>query len=311
MSIPAIAVHGGAGNIPADLPESHQKECKRGLQDALTRGLSVMQKGGSAVDGVEEAVQSLENFELFNAGKGAVFSRGGNCQLSASMMDGTTKLIGACGNVQRVKNPVSLARLVMNESRHVLMVGRGAEQYASDNDLEFVENEYFQTEIRRAQWEKVKDQNVISMDHESGETGEKGTVGAVAVDAQGRLAAATSTGGMVNQLDGRIPDSAVGGAGTYANNESCAISCTGIGEEFIRISAAFHVHALMEYRNITLEEAVRRVVNEVLPEGSGGIISLNALGDYAMLMNTTGMYRGFLNADGREEIAIFQELSSS
>lgn len=306
MGIPAIAVHGGAGNISSRLSDERRKECLRGLKEALTAGLSVMEEGGSAVDGVEAAIKYLEDFEIFNAGRGAVISRNGSCQLSASMMDGSSKLIGACGNILRVKHPISLARSVMNESRHVLLVGEGAEVYARLKGLDFVENEYFQTAERLKQWEKVQSEDDITMDHEpEREEGEKGTVGAVAVDATGALAAGTSTGGMVNQLDGRIPDSAVGGAGTYAANETCAVSCTGIGEEFIRISAAFHVHALMKYKNLSLEEAVREIVYEVLPQQSGGIIAINSSGEYSLQCNTPGMYRGYMNSTGEHELGIF------
>lgn len=303
----ALAIHGGAGTIlPEDLTAEREQAYRAGLELALRRGHAVLLAGGAALDAVEAAVRALEDDPLFNAGRGAVFNAEGQHELDASIMSGVDLRAGAVAGVPNVKNPVSLARLVMDRSEHVLISGRGAFEFAHRNKVELEDDHYFFDQFRHDQWLAVKGTDAVRLDH----SGEKkfGTVGAVALDAQGHLAAATSTGGMTNKRWQRIGDSPIIGAGTYANNATCAVSCTGHGESFIRAVAAHDVHALMAYKGLGLAEAVRVVVHEKLPplDGEGGLIAVDKEGRLVLDFNSTGMYRGQVAADGLFHTAIFR-----
>ncbi len=303
----AIAIHGGAGTLdPAALTPEKERAYNTALSTAVRRGHGVLSAGGSALDAVEAAVRALEDTPLFNAGRGSVFTAEGKHEMDAAIMQGSDLRAGAVAGVQNVKNPVGLARLVMEQSGHVLVSGRGAFELAYRNKLELEDDAYFFDPFRHHQWQEVKGSQEVRLDHSTGEK-KFGTVGAVALDAHGDLAAATSTGGMTNKRWGRIGDSPVIGAGTYANNETCAISCTGNGEAFLRAVAAHDVHALMAYKGLSLEEAVRTVVHEKLPplDGEGGLIAVDRHGIVVLDFNCTGMYRARIDARG-EEVAIFR-----
>jgi beta-aspartyl-peptidase (threonine type) len=257
-------------------------------------------------------VIDLENNILFNAGKGSVFTNTGTHEMDASIMDGRDLSAGAVAAVKNIRNPIELAFTVMKKSEHVFLIGNGAEEFAKQNGIAFEPDEYFYSESRYKQWQKVKDTDVTALDHNisTSESEEKkfGTVGAVACDANGNLAAATSTGGMTNKQFGRVGDSPMIGAGTYANNKTCAISCTGHGEPFIRAVTAYDVSCLMEYKGLSLDEAMNIVVNDKLVkiEGDGGMIGVDAKGNAALIFNSEGMYRGFYSSDGRREAAIYK-----
>ncbi|MBS1569854.1 MAG: isoaspartyl peptidase/L-asparaginase [Bacteroidetes bacterium] len=303
----AIAVHGGAGTIdPTAMTVEKEAAYKSALSMAVRRGHGVLAEGGSSMDAVEAAVRVLEDSPLFNAGRGSVFTAGGTHEMDAAVMQGSDLRAGAVAGVQNVKNPVRLARTVMEKSGHVLISGRGAFEFAHRNKLELEDDAYFFDQFRHDQWLEVKDSAEVRLDHSAGEK-KFGTVGAVALDAQGNLAAATSTGGMTNKRWGRIGDSPVPGAGTYANNETCAISCTGNGEAFLRAVAAHDVHALMAYKGLSLQEAVRIVVHQKLPplNGEGGLIAVDRQGRVVLDFNCTGMYRAKMDGGG-EEVAIFR-----
>lgn len=303
----AIAVHGGAGTIdPTAMTVEKEAAYKSALSMAVRRGHGVLAEGGSSMDAVEAAVRVLEDSPLFNAGRGSVFTAGGTHEMDAAVMQGSDLRAGAVAGVQNVKNPVRLARTVMEKSGHVLISGRGAFEFAHRNKLELEDDAYFFDQFRHDQWLEVKDSAEVRLDHSAGEK-KFGTVGAVALDAQGTLAAATSTGGMTNKRWGRIGDSPVPGAGTYANNETCAISCTGNGEAFLRAVAAHDVHALMAYKGLSLQEAVRIVVHQKLPplNGEGGLIAVDRQGRVVLDFNCTGMYRAKMDGGG-EEVAIFR-----
>lgn len=304
MSKVTLVIHGGAGNFsPDDISEEEQKEYKNKLEEALKAGYAILETGGSSLDAVEAAVRLLEDSPLFNAGKGAVLTNQEKAELDASIMDGATLKAGAVAGVTNIRNPVSAARKVMEVSPHVLLSGKGAEQFAGEQQLELADPSYFITEkslqqIRRIKEAEKKDQegegSLKAMDRKMG------TVGAVALDKNGNLAAATSTGGMVNKRFGRVGDSPVIGAGTYANNKTCAVSCTGHGEFFIRYAAAYDVSALMEYKGWKLNKAAQYVIREKLMKagGSGGMIAVDGEGNIAMELNTTSMFRGYINASG-------------
>ncbi len=303
----AIAVHGGAGTIdPAAMTVEKEAAYKAALSMAVRRGHGVLTAGGSSMDAVEAAVRVLEDSPLFNAGRGAVFTAEGEHEMDAAVMQGNGLGAGAVAGVQNVKNPVSLARLVMEKSDHVLISGRGAFEFAHVHKQALEDDEYFFDQFRYDQWQEVKGSSQVRLDHSEGEK-KFGTVGAVALDAQGNLAAATSTGGMTNKRWQRIGDSPVIGAGTYANNETCAISCTGNGEAFLRAVAAHDVHALMAYKGLSLQEAVRVVVHEKLPplDGEGGLVAVDKYGRIVLDFNCTGMYRARIDGRG-EEVAIFR-----
>jgi L-asparaginase / beta-aspartyl-peptidase len=312
---PVIAIHGGAGVILRErLTAELEKLYQDGLKESLRAGFEILTKGGSALDAVQAAVVVLEDHELFNAGRGSVLTHRGHCEMDAAVMDGRARNAGAVTGVTGVRNPVMLARIIMERSGHVMLCGKGAEEFALDHNLRFEKEDYFITENRRHQWEKVKDTDRTLLDHADKKdfTGEdiqdkSGTVGAVALDANGNLAAATSTGGMTNKKWGRVGDSPLIGSGTYAD-DLVAVSCTGHGEYFIRRVVAHELAALIRYKNLTLDEACQEVVfNQLLPDGgAGGLIAVDRFGNISLPFNTPGMYRGFVNADGIVMTGIFK-----
>jgi L-asparaginase / beta-aspartyl-peptidase len=309
----AIAIHGGAGVISRDMPAERQEAYIRSLTEALTIGRDLLADGASSLDAAEQVVRFLEDDPLFNAGRGAVLTNTGTVELDASIMDGSNLSAGALTGLKTVKNPISLARLVMENSRHILFAGDGAEQFAEESGVERVENSYFITDDRRNQLRRAIEREEVQLDH-SGSTASMddqamrdrmGTVGVVALDRDGNLAAATSTGGMTNKRFGRVGDSPLIGAGTYADNRTCAVSGTGTGEEFIRNAVAYQVAAIMEYTGASLQEAADIVVHEKLKEGDGGIIAVSREGSIAMVFNSPGMYRGAANSEGLFEVKIW------
>lgn len=295
-----LAIHGGAGTIlRSSMTPELQLQYEQGLQDALQAGYSVLQGGGSAVDAVQAAVVSLEDFPLFNAGRGSVFNHAGGHEMDASIMDGKTIDAGAVSGIRNVKNPVLLARTIMDKSEHVLLCGQGAEQFAKQQGLEFADDAYFYNQHRYEQWQQALKEDSISLDHNDKKFG---TVGAVALDANGNLAAATSTGGMTNKKFGRMGDSPIIGAGTYANNNTCAISCTGHGELFIRAVVAYDISCLMEYKGLSLKEACDVVVHDKLVkiQGEGGLVAIDKHGNIELPFNSEGMYRGYVTENERK-----------
>lgn len=295
MSNISIAIHGGAGTIlKKDLTPEKETAYLEALNDALTAGYSVLEKGGSSLDAVEQAVISLENTPLFNAGKGSVFTENGTHEMDASIMEGKTKMAGAVSLITGIKNPISLARLVMDKSEHVFMAGAGALEFAKIHNCPTETPEYFHDDFRYKQWQAVKGSDTFQLDHATNSDKKFGTVGAVAIDINGNIAAATSTGGMTNKKFGRVGDSPMIGAGTYANNETCGVSCTGSGEFFIRGVVAYDVSCLMEYKGLSLQEACDTVVKNRLLKigGDGGLIAVDKLGNLSFSFNTEGMYRG-------------------
>jgi len=311
MNKHAIAIHGGAGTILRALmtPEK-EAQYKQGLQNALLAGNEILSAGGSSLDAVEAAVMSMENFPLFNAGKGAVFTNKGTHEMDASIMEGKNLEAGAVSGISNVQNPVRLAKIIMQKSGHVFLQGSDAELFAKTMNLPFQNNEYFYTAERYKQWQDVKDTDGYQLDHTVLETGEKkfGTVGAVALDIHENLAAATSTGGMTNKRFGRVGDSPIIGAGTYANNNTCAISCTGHGEFFMRAVVAYDISCLMEYKGYTLQQACNYVVKDKLVKmgGEGGLIGLDVFGNVELCFNSDGMYRGYLKQGENPFIGIYE-----
>jgi beta-aspartyl-peptidase (threonine type) len=308
MSTYALAIHGGAGTIAPELMTAvREKAYREALERALRSGHAILQDGGTALDAVEAAVRMLEDSPLFNAGRGAVFNADGQHEMDASLMNGRDLRAGAVAGVQNVKNPVHLARRVMEQSDHVLISGNGAFEFAHKQKVVLEDDQYFFDEFRYRQWQEVAGSGSVRLDHSEGDR-KFGTVGAVALDRHGDLAAATSTGGMTNKRWQRIGDSPIIGAGTYANKESCAVSCTGHGESFIRAVAAHDIHALMAYKGLPLAEAVRVVVHEKLPplEGDGGVIAVDRTGNVVLDFNCSGMYRGHVGPDAVFHTAIFR-----
>lgn len=300
----SIAIHGGAGAVPRqNLPAERERQYRDGLATALDLGYATLERGGSSLDAVTAAVRALEDNPLFNSARGAALTREGAAELDAAIMEGRQQRAGAVAAVQHVKNPIELARRVMEKSRHVLLVGAGAEEFALEEGLTLVPNVYFRTEERRAQLESERrGQPVSDLIPAS-----QGTVGAVAFDAAGDLAAATSTGGMTNKRQGRVGDSPIIGAGTYAKNGVCAVSATGHGEYFIRTVAAHHICAAVEFRGLGLPEAVRELLQGRLRElgGSGGIIAIDGSGRIVMEFSTEGMFRGARDSSGLRKIEIY------
>ncbi|MHB1540271.1 MAG: isoaspartyl peptidase/L-asparaginase family protein [Steroidobacteraceae bacterium] len=299
----AIAIHGGAGGLPREhLPSEQQRRYHDALAAALDGGYALLEAGGSSLDAVIAAVRLLEDDPLFNAGRGAALTREGIAELDAAVMDGSTLRAGGVAAVRHVKHPIELARRVMEKSRHVLLVGAGAEEFALEEGFELLPNAYFRTAERRTELDLLRSgqhvSELVPAPH--------GTVGAVARDARGNLAAATSTGGMSNKRPGRVGDSPVIGAGTYARNGACAVSATGHGEYFMRLVAAYHVCAAVEYRGLGVQEAVRETIHERLAGlgGRGGIIAVDAGGRIALDFNTEGMFRGARDSSGRREIGL-------
>jgi len=298
----SIAVHGGAGAVPrAALPPEREARYRAGLEAAHDAGYALLERGGSSLDAVTTAVRILEDDPLFNAGHGAALTRDGAAELDAAIMEGRELRAGAVASVRHIKNPVELARRVMEKSRHVLLVGAGAEEFALEEQFALVPNQYFRTAERVEQLESEQRGTRVS-----DLVPTQGTVGAVARDAAGNLAAATSTGGMTNKRPGRVGDSPIIGAGTYAKNGVCAVSATGHGEYFIRAVAAHHVCAGVEYRGLSLEESVRETLQFLAKlGGDGGLIAVDADGRLVLQFNTDGMFRGARDAAGRREIAIY------
>ena len=311
-----LVIHGGAGAMSrASMTAEMEKDYRAGLQAALDVGAKILAAGGSSMEAVEKTIHVLEDNPLFNAGKGAVFTHEETVELDASFMDGKSLHAGAVAGVKTVRHPISAARLVMDSSVHVMMAGAGADEFAKSQGLEIVENSFFHTERRLQQvrnrkardnsrgWEEPKEEkpeNKVLKKH--------GTVGCVALDIKGNLAAGTSTGGMTNKRFGRVGDAPIIGAGTYANNETCAVSCTGHGEYFIRNVVAYDVSALMMYGNKSLKDASNWIIHDKLPKqgGSGGLIAVDKDGNIAMPFNTEGMFRGYITSDGKTAIEIYK-----
>ena len=284
-----LVVHGGAGVMSREHMAESLQDYAAALRAALDAGAEVLDRGGSALDAVEAVLVLMEDHPRFNAGRGAVFTFKGGHELDASIMNGSDHATGAVTGVTTVRNPIRLARQVMERSVHVLFAGEGAEAFADSTDLPRVENTWFDTEERRKAWEKL------------------GTVGCVAMDRNGDLAAGTSTGGLTGKRFGRVGDSPIVGAGTWADNRTCAVSCTGTGEEFIRYGVAQRIGDMMEYGGMPLLEAAEQVVYGILQEGDGGLIALDARGNVAMVYNTEGMFRGVASSNGRFDVAIWDE----
>ncbi len=300
----AIAVHGGAGTIlKSSISPEQDAQYRARLALAVETGYAILERGGTSLDAVEAVVQLLEDDSLFNAGKGAVFNSDGKVELDASIMDGRTLKAGAVAGLHHVKNPIRLARIVMEKSDHVFLIGEGAEQFAKAHNLELVDESYFFTEARWQSLQKAKAKESLT------EKEKHGTVGAVALDQHGNLAAATSTGGMTNKKFGRVGDSPIIGAGTYADNETCAISATGHGEYFIRAVVAHDIASLMRYKHRSLQEAANEVILRKLTAlgGTGGIIAIDRNANIAMPFNTDGMYRAYKVQGGKTFVAIYKD----
>jgi len=316
-----LVIHGGAGTITRqNMTEQNERAYKLSLEKALRAGYEILNSGGSSLDAVEATVKILEDNPLFNAGKGAVFTHEGKIELDAAIMNGKNLAAGSMAGVTIIKNPVSGARAVMEKSGHVMLIGKGAEAFAAEQGLDIVDPSYFYTQSR---WDSL--QNLIKQDSIKNKinkvntktVGEEaknndskfGTVGAVALDMQGNLAAATSTGGMSNKKYGRVGDVPIIGAGTYANNATCAISCTGWGEFFIRLVVAKSVSDLMEYKNLSLQKAAEEMIMKKVPQlgGDGGLIAVDKKGNIAMPFNTAGMYRGYIRSDGKAVVRIYKD----
>ncbi|MBX3701616.1 MAG: isoaspartyl peptidase/L-asparaginase [Dokdonella sp.] len=305
---PVLVIHGGAGVIRSELSPEAQQAVRADLEAALAAGYAVLKEGGTSLDAVGKAIVILEDSPRFNAGKGAVFTHDGRNELDAAIMDGATLRAGAIAGVHRIKNPILLARAVMEKSPHVFMVGDGAEAFAQSVGIELVDPSYFRTEQRWQQLQEVLRKEAAGQQSSLGRMVHYGTVGAVALDAAGHLAAATSTGGMTNKRYGRVGDSPIIGAGTYANAQ-CAVSGTGWGEYYIRTVAAHDICARVAYAKQPLAKAADEVVMKLIPQlgGDGGAIALDAKGNIAMPFNTDGMYRGWVDKSGKVHVAIFKD----
>ncbi len=307
----ALAIHGGAGVRREGLAAEEEPAYREALEAALRQGQEILAGGGTALDAVEQVVRVLEDDPLFNAGRGAVFTSAGTNELDAAIMDGRDLDCGSVSGITRVRNPISLARKVMAESRHVFLSGAGAETFASSTGIELVEPDYFFVQrrfdaLQKAQEKERRDEEASRL---RDGTKDRSTVGAVALDKHGNLAAATSTGGMTNKRFGRVGDVPIIGAGTYANNRTAAISCTGWGEKFIRNTVAYQVSARVEFGGETLQQAVDHVIDDVLDVDDGGLIAVGADGSIVLGLNTEGMFRGAADADGRFEVRIWKDES--
>ncbi|TLV02659.1 isoaspartyl peptidase/L-asparaginase [Dyadobacter luticola] len=325
-----LVIHGGAGTITrANMSPEKEKAYRDALNEALQKGYAILKKGGTSVQAVEAAIHVMENSPLFNAGKGAVFTNEGKNEMDAAVMDGKSMKAGAVAGVTVIRNPISAAIAVMEKSEHVMMAGTGAEKFAKEKGLNIVDPSYFYTEARYKALQKAKEDEKVELDHNAKEEkdikkgpksgavddlifteGKKfGTVGCVALDQFGNLAAGTSTGGMTNKRYGRIGDAPIIGAGTYANNATCAVSATGHGEYFIRSVVAYDISALMEYKGLSVKDAANEVVMKKLVErgGEGGVIALDKNGNIAMPFNSEGMYRGYIDNTGKSEVLIYKD----
>lgn len=314
-----LVIHGGAGNITtAIMDKQMEADYTAGLTASLDKGYAVLKDGGSALDAVVAAIAAMEDNPIFNAGRGSVFTKKGLNEMDAAIMDGSNLAAGAVAGVRNVKNPIMLAKEIMLHSGHVFLSGSGAADYALTRGLQIEPDSYFFNQSRYDQWVEIRDTDFTQLDHKGDNlkgsavpnTGHKfGTVGAVACDIHGNIAAGTSTGGMTNKRFGRIGDSPVIGAGTYANNATCAISCTGHGEFFLRSVVAHDISCLIEYKGMTLQQACDTVVKDKLVKmgGEGGLIAVNARGEYDFCFNSAGMYRGMRNSNGEEVVAYYGE----
>lgn len=310
-----LVIHGGAGNITPEMMAGKEELYHDGLKEALDAGYEVLHEGGTAMDAVTTAIVTLENNPIFNAGRGSVFTKKGLHEMDAALMDGKTLNAGAVAGVRNIKNPVMLAREVMLHSGHVFLSGSGAAEFALSRGIELVKDDYFFNKERYEQWVEIRDSDFYQLDHKGDNLKgmpnpdhKFGTVGAVACDMNGNLAAGTSTGGMTNKRFGRIGDSPVIGAGTYANNKTCAVSCTGHGEYFLRSVVAYDISCLMEYKGYPLQQACDTVIKDKLLKmgGEGGLIAVNSSGEHSFCFNSTGMYRAMRNDSGKAEIAWYQ-----
>lgn len=306
-----LGIHGGLGYDKKDVTPEFLKEVRSGLEAALQAGAKKLKSGGTSLDAVEAAIRVMEDDPTFNAGKGAVFTHEGRNELDASIMEGKTKRSGAVAGVTIVKNPISAARAVMEKSKHVMFTGRGAEVFASQQGLEVVDPAYFWTERR---WKQIEDVWRREKEKKRSEGAAKkseyyGTVGAVALDKDGNLAAGTSTGGMTNKMYGRIGDSPIIGAGTYADNDAAAISCTGHGEYFIRYAVSHEIVAQMKYKKISVRDAAEDVINRQLKDagGEGGCVALDKNGKFATAFNSEGLYRACITKDGKITIRLYED----
>ncbi len=289
-----IVVHGGAGYISPEISEDIKEAYQNSLTEALTIGKNILEGGGSSLDAVEQVIRYFENDSLFNAGKGAVFTSEGTHELDASIMVGKDLSTGAVAGVKTIKNPISLARLVMEKTPHVLFAGEGADELGKKFGVDIVDNKYFDVERRYQQWRIIHQENI------------KGTVGSVAIDKDGNITAGTSTGGLTDKWSGRVGDSPLINAGTYADNNTCGVSATGQGELFIRNTVAYNISALMKFKNYSLQKAAEEMIFNELPEGSGGIIAVDKDGNYVLVFNTSSMFRGVANSDGVFEVKIWK-----
>ena len=309
-----IAIHGGAGTIlRSNMTNEIEQKYKMALNESILAGENILLNSGLAIDAVEAAIRSLENNPLFNAGRGSVFSHEGEHEMDASIMNGKDLMAGAIAGVKNVKNPITLAKSVMQHSNHVFMAGQGAEVFAKQLNIEMAPNEYFFEQMRYDQLIQAKASDTIHLDHVDNkfENGEKkfGTVGAVALDVFGNISAGTSTGGMTNKKHGRVGDTPIIGAGTYANNQTCAVSCTGHGEFFIRSVVAYDISCLIEYKGFSLKEACNLVVKDKLVKigGEGGLIALDARGNIELCFNSEGMYRASKKSNEDVYLGIYKD----
>ena len=309
-----IAIHGGAGTIlRSNMTNEIEQKYKMALNESILAGENILLNSGLAIDAVEAAIRSLENNPLFNAGRGSVFSHEGEHEMDASIMNGKDLMAGAVAGVKNVKNPITLAKSVIQHSNHVFMAGQGAEVFAKQLNIEMAPNEYFFEQMRYDQLIQAKASDTIHLDHVDNkfENGEKkfGTVGAVALDVFGNISAGTSTGGMTNKKHGRVGDTPIIGAGTYANNQTCAVSCTGHGEFFIRSVVAYDISCLIEYKGFSLKEACNLVVKDKLVKigGEGGLIALDARGNIELCFNSEGMYRASKKSNEEVYLGIYKD----
>jgi beta-aspartyl-peptidase (threonine type) len=314
----AIIIHGGAGTIlKKNMTPEKEAAYKAKLEEAIRVGYEILKNGGTSLDAVEKTINIMEDSPLFNAGKGAVFTNAETNELDASIMDGQTLNAGASAGTTTVRNPINLARIIMDKSPHVMMAGIGADTYAKEQGLTIVDSAYFYTENRFNALKRAMEREKIELDHDDKQAfydpeikdSKFGTVGCAALDKNGNLAAGTSTGGMTNKRYGRVGDAPIIGAGTYANNNSCAVSSTGWGEYFIRSMVAYDISALMQYKGVTLEEAAREVIHTKVADlgGDGGIVAIDKNGNMVAEFNTAGMYRATMNDKGELKIGIYKE----
>ena len=314
----AIVIHGGAGTIlKKNMTPEKEKAYQDKLKEAVKVGYEILKNGGKSIDAVEQTIHVLENSPLFNAGKGAVFTHEETNELDASIMTGNDLNAGAIAGVTDIKNPISLARKVMENSEHVMLSGKGASVFAKSQDIEIVDSNYFYTESRFKSLQRVKEKMKAELDHDAKtafydpiiKDSKFGTVGCVALDKNGNITAGTSTGGMTNKRWNRIGDAPIIGSGTYANNATCGVSSTGWGEYFIRAQVAHDISAFMDYKNLSLKEAAREVIQNKLTKlgGTGGIIAVDKNGNMVFEFNTAGMYRASMNAKGETEVKIYKE----